>query len=429
MKDEKMNLATEENKTNVQRYNNSQPTTESADIVKNTDTNLDEADYGQESPILFLRHLVEERNDEEDSSDELLEHYFHKGKTKKHQLRWIIGVISAGFILLIGTLVLLGVNDIYGIFTSEGESVQIEITSGATVDDIANTLEKNGVIEYSLLFRVYVKYQNAQASLYPGLYQLNENSDYNTILSTLKDPSKNLSLISFVIPEGQNIMDIAASLEEKSICSADKFLSVINDPSVYSDYSFTKYLTNKELQNHYYPMEGYVFPATYSISKDSTVEEIARMFLDTTDKKLSSLISDIEDSGYSMDEVMTIASIIQAEAGTIEDMVLISSVLHNRLKNSKSYNRLECDPTRKYAEQLELQGGASSAEVDEYNTYSSYGLPPGPICNPGIDAIEAALYPADTEYMYFCSNIQTKDCYYATTLEEHNQNLVKAGLA
>lgn len=424
-----MNLDTEENKTNVQRDNNSQPTTESADIEKNTDKNLNKADYVQESPIIFLRHLVEERNEDEDSSDELLEHYFHKGKIKKHQLRWIIGVISAGFILLIGTLVLLGVNDIYGIFSSEGESVQIEITSGTTVTEIADILEENNIIDYPLIFRGYVKYQNAGSSLYPGLYQLNENSDYNTILSTLKDPTKNLGLISFVIPEGQNIMDVATSLEEKSICSADKFLSVINDPSVYSDYSFTKYLTDDELQNHYYAMEGYVFPATYSISNDSTVEEIARMFLDTTDKKLSSLISDIENSGYSMDEVMTIASIIQAEAGSTEDMVLISSVLHNRLNNSKSYNRLECDPTKKYAEQLELQGNASSAEANKYNTYNSYGLPPGPICNPGMDAIESALSPVDTDYMYFCANIQTKECYYATTLEEHNQNLIKAGLA
>lgn len=424
-----MNLDTEENKTNVQRDNNSQPTTESADIEKNTDKNLNKAGYVQESPIVFLRHLVEERNEDEDSSDELLEHYFHKGKIKKHQLRWIIGVISAGFILLIGTLVLLGVNDIYGIFSSEGESVQIEITNGTTVTEIADILEENNIIDYPLIFRGYVKYHNAGSSLYPGLYQLNENSDYNTILSTLKDPTKNLGLISFVIPEGQNIMDVATSLEEKSICSAEKFLSVINDPSVYSDYSFTKYLTDDELQNHYYAMEGYVFPATYSISNDSTVEEIARMFLDTTDKKLSSLISDIEDSGYSMDEVMTIASIIQAEAGSTEDMVLISSVLHNRLNNSKSYNRLECDPTKKYAEQLELQGNASSAEANKYNTYNSYGLPPGPICNPGMDAIESALSPVDTDYMYFCANIQTKECYYATTLEEHNQNLIKAGLA
>ena len=393
------------------------------------DKDLDNTDYEQESPIIFLRHLVEERNDEEDSSDELLEDYFRKGKIKKHQLRWIIGVISAGFILLVGTLILLGINDIYSIFSSEGEPVQIEITSGATVTEIADILEANNIIDYPLIFRGYVKYHNAGSSLYPGLYQLNENSDYNTILSTLKDSTKNLGLISFVISEGQNIMDVATSLEEKSICSAEKFLSAINNPSVYSDYSFTKYLTDDELQNHYYAMEGYVFPATYSISNDSTVEEIARMFLDTTDKKLSSLISDIEDLGYSMDEVMTISSIIQAEAGSTEDMVLISSVLHNRLNNSKLYNRLECDPTRKYAEQLELQDNGSLSKAYEYNTYISYGLPPGPICNPGMDAIEAALYHADTDYMYFCANIQTKECYYATTLEEHNQNLIKAGLA
>lgn len=424
-----MNLDTEENKTNVQRDNNSQPTTESADIEKNTDKNLNKTDYVQESPIVFLRHLVEERNEDEDSSDELLEHYFHKGKIKKHQLRWIIGVISAGFILLVGTLVLLGVNDIYGIFSSEGESVQIEITNGTTVTEIADILEENNIIDYPLIFRGYVKYHNAASSLYPGLYQLNENSDYNTILSTLKDPTKNLGLISFVIPEGQNIMDVATSLEEKSICSAENFLSVINDPSVYLDYSFTKYLTDDELQNHYYAMEGYIFPATYSISNDSTVEEIARMFLDTTDKKLSSLISDIEDSGYSMDEVMTIASIIQMEAGSSKDMPNISSVLHNRLNNTNTYPKIQCDVTKIYSKQLKEYGNASSEEADEYNTYICYGLPAGPICNPGMDAIEAALSPANTNYMYFYADPQTKEFYYATTLEEHNKNSEKTGLA
>lgn len=429
MKEEKMNLEVEESKTNTQEDNKSEPTTESSNIQNNTDKNLNKTNDDQESPILFLRHLVEERNDDEDSTDELLEHYFHKGKIKKHQLRWIIGVILAGFILLVGTLVLLGVNDIYGIFSSEGESVQIEITNGTTVTEIADILEENNIIDYPLIFRGYVKYQNAGSSLYPGLYQLNENSDYNTILSTLKDPTKNLGLISFVIPEGQNIMDVATSLEEKSICSADKFLSVINDPSVYSDYSFTKYLTDDELQNHYYAMEGYVFPATYSISNDSTVEEIARIFLDTTDKKLSSLISDIKDSGYSMDEVMTIASIIQMEAGSAKDMPNISSVLHNRLNNTNTYPKIQCDVTKIYSKQLKEYGNASSEEADEYNTYICYGLPAGPICNPGMDAIEAALSPANTNYMYFYADPQTKEFYYATTLEEHNKNSEKTDLA
>lgn len=390
----------------------------------------DEKEMDEEIPFSFIRHVLEERNDEEEekATDEPVDFSYKKHEVKKHPNRWIVFVIVAAFVLLIGTFLLLGLNDIYGLFSSEGDSVQIEITSGETVSEIADSLEENGVIGFSRLFKFYVTQKGTQASIYPGCYQLNENTDYDTILATFKDPTKNLNLTSFVIPEGWDLMDIANSLEQKSVCSADDFLEAINDPDIYHDYSFTKYLSNEEIQNHYYPMEGYVFPATYSISKGNTPEEIARTMLQTTDRKLSPILSEVEDSDYDLDEIMTLASIIEAEAGTKEDMPLISSVLHNRLNDATEYPKLESDPTIKYAQQLQQQGGASSSQALAYDTYVCTGFPAGPICNPGMEAIEAALSPADTDYLYFCANLQTKECYYATTLEEHNQNLVEAGL-
>ena len=411
-----------------EKANADQPLSES----EKDSVTVDQTEETQEHSFTFLRHVMEQRNEADEdgeSTDEVLEFHFHKQPSQKHPTRWIIAVVAAVCVLFVGTLALLGANDIYGLFTKEGEPVEIEISSGETVSQIADSLEQNGVIHFSKLFQIYIKQQGMESQLYPGIYQLNQSTDYNTILSTLKDPSKNLGLFSFPIQEGQDLLGIAASLENQSICTADDFLVAVNDAAIYSEYSFAGDLSDQELNNHYYAMEGYLFPATYSIEKGATPEEIAQMMLGTTDQKLASVMPQIQESGYSLDEIMTMASIIQAEAGTQEDMSLISSVLHNRLNTAEDYPKLQCDPTLKYAQQLEQQGGASSKQAEAYNTYLSTGLPPGPICSPGMDAIEAALFPADSDYLYFCANTQTKECYYATTLEEHNQNLIKAGLA
>ena len=114
-------------------------------------------------------------------------------------------------------------------------------------------------------------------------------------------------------------------------------------------------------------------------------------------------------------------------------MSRIASVYANRLKNPGAYPNLQADPTRNYAEELALQMNVVNQEIlDAYNTYEGAGLPPGPICNPGLDAIKATLYPEETEYFYFCTNLdsslETRQYYYATTLEEHEQNLRAAGL-
>ena len=132
----------------------------------------------------------------------------------------------------------------------------------------------------------------------------------------------------------------------------------------------------------------------------------------------------------SLHELLTLASIIQAEAPNVEEMARVSSVYHNRLNNSSVFPKLQADPTRDYANEIILEnlGDRLSSIALEYNTYESDSLPPGPINNPGIDAILAALAPADTPYYYFCTNLQTGEFYYAETLEEHNQNVYKAGL-
>lgn len=126
---------------------------------------------------------------------------------------------------------------------------------------------------------------------------------------------------------------------------------------------------------------------------------------------------------------MTLASIIQAEAITKEQMETVASVYWNRLNNPSSFPKLQADPTRVYGREIKSDMQIIDYDlIEAYDTYESDGLPPGPICNPGLDAIMAALYPADTDYFYFCSDLETGECFYATNLEDHNVNLRKCGL-
>ena len=172
--------------------------------------------------------------------------------------------------------------------------------------------------------------------------------------------------------------------------------------------------------------------ATFYIDSKSDAKSIANNILRKTDELLSNLYDDISNSKMDLWEIMTIASIIEAETSNEDDMKNISSVLHNRYKND-SYQSLQCDPTKKYAlkikENMEKYQNVDNGKVDSYNTYKCFGLPSGPICNPSIKAIKAAIYPNQTNYYYFCANINTKEVFYASDYEEHKQNLIKSGVS
>jgi UPF0755 protein len=136
------------------------------------------------------------------------------------------------------------------------------------------------------------------------------------------------------------------------------------------------------------------------------------------------------DMGLTQDELITFASMIQAEAGKGTDMEMVASVFWNRLNTPEEYPLLQSDPTSKYVINVIMPNidVESDAMYDAYDTYVGGGLPPGPICNPGLEAITAVLYPAETDYLYFCSNLETGEFYYAETLRQHEENLVAAGL-
>ena len=178
----------------------------------------------------------------------------------------------------------------------------------------------------------------------------------------------------------------------------------------------------------FYQMEGYLFPDTYTFYQEMDVELVCQKILENFNDKITKDMYDRMDAlNVTLDQTITLASMIQAEAGNTEQMATISSVFWNRLNNATEYPLLQSDPTTKYVEEV-IKPHSESYNEDLYTSYDTYqctGLPAGPICNPGIEAIQAALYPDNTNYYFFYSNIDTKETYFAETIQEHEANQKK----
>lgn len=232
------------------------------------------------------------------------------------------------------------------------------------------------------------------------------------------------SPMSITIPEGWTLPRIGMMLEEQGLCTEMEFIAATNT----GDFSSYPLVAAQQADpNRCFKLEGYLFPDTYEIYSTDPPEVIIRKILDHTEQTITAdMRAQIEQSGYNVDEILTLASIIEKEAFGHEEMPRISSVLHNRLDDGM---QLQCDVTINYVEGAikPFIEGDKDRYNDYYNTYKCPALPAGAICNPGIDAIRAALNPADTDFYYFVTDSEKK-YYYASTYSEHQENVRAAGL-
>lgn len=217
--------------------------------------------------------------------------------------------------------------------------------------------------------------------------------------------------------EGLTVPECAELLEKNGVCGADEFIAAANQ--MYPQYEFLTEIENP--QDRPFLLEGYLFPDTYEFYCNSAPETVIKKFLDNYKSKITDEYKARADElGYSFDEILRIASIIQEEAIDSE-MKTVSSVLHNRLNSD--YGRLECDVTVFYIRNSVAPYIENSEKYEElYNAYKFSGLPAGPITNVGINAIEAALYPAQTDYYFFLTD-EDMNFHYAVTWAEHSENV------
>ncbi|MCL2046062.1 MAG: endolytic transglycosylase MltG [Oscillospiraceae bacterium] len=326
------------------------------------------------------------------------------------------GLLYAVFVicisLVLASLAWLAATDVLG-FGAMDEEVSIIVPRGFTLDEIIDSLYDSEVIKYKFLFNLYAGYSNAEGKISPGSYILNKNYDYRAIVYGLSASSRVLVETTVTIPEGYTLAEIFQRLEDYGVCYCDDLWEVATN----NDFNFS--FLDPETIGQRNRLEGYLFPETYNFYLDSSPTQVLNKFLNEFNYRYTELFYERAASmGYTTHEIITIASMIEREAGSDDERSRIAAVIYNRLNNSSQFPMLQIDATIYYAiAQLDID--FSTAYDSPYNTYINSGLPPGPISNPGIESITAALYPDTTnEYYYALTHQGTHK--FSRTLAEHD---------
>ncbi len=301
----------------------------------------------------------------------------------------------------------------------DGKTVKVD---RADIDAIADQLVDEGLIKYKWLFKLYAWFSNADSKIIPGTYELNTEMDYRALVVNMSSSSTTRQEIQLMIPEGYNIDQIFALLEENGVCTVEE----LQDMAANHDYRFD-WLLDIPLGD-YHRLEGYLFPDTYNFYVgEDPLYAINKMLVNFHNKISDYLkVFEAEDSPYTLHQIVTIASMIEKETdGT--DYRNISSVIRNRLENpnAETAGFLQIDATLVY-----INGGnkptIEDRQIDSpYNTYLYPGLPAGPICNPGWNSLYAALEPQQTSYYFYVLNPETGEHDYSKTLAEHQAKVDK----
>ena len=306
--------------------------------------------------------------------------------------------------------------------------ISVEIPRGSSVNTIARVLEEAGVLRSSTAFKLFVDLQDKSSKMKAGTYQFSKAMSLSEITEMLTTGSTTENVLKVLLKEGGTAEELGNTLATLGLSDASAFLNNIKDTSPYENYAFIDEIKDKTAQRKV-PLEGYLFPDTYLVYRDADTQTIINKFLQRFQQIYTpEYEARASELNMTTDEVITLASMIQMEAKT-NDFKKVSAVFHNRLKANM---KLGSDVTVQYAlGKKKLNLTSEDTAVDSpYNTYKYAGLPVGPICNPGKDAIEAALWPdedfVNQNILYFClADPKTNELVYAKTLEEHNQNVEK----
>ncbi|MCI5946783.1 MAG: endolytic transglycosylase MltG [Oscillospiraceae bacterium] len=376
-----------------------------------------------------------EISDDDDFEDEPEEKHPPKPKKKKRRKkgngRLIFGLIMTALIVAVAVFcaafVLKFARDFVGIGKSSVEVV-VEIPMNSGTADIADILANEGIIDSTYFFRFYSRIKGSDGTFVAGSHVLTPDMSYENIVHDLQQGAVDTrESVDITFPEGIDLLDAAQKLEENNVCSASDFIREFNNSSF--GFDFEKLVKVSAMK--FYKMEGYLFPDTYTFYVEEDPKIVCKKIYRNFETRITpDIYARMDDLGLEFEEMLTMASMVQAEASSVYDMKRVASVFRNRLADPDNYPLLQSDPTRKYVEDVIKPNieFPSKEMFKAYNTYEGAGLPPGPICNPGLDAINAVLYPADTDYYYFCANVDTGEVYYARTNEEHEANLVLAGI-
>ena len=365
-------------------------------------------------------------------------------KKKKSRLK---GFFVTVFVLLI----LLGVGGFFGyryvesalqpVDANSKQYVTVQIPEGANLQQIGDTLENSGLVKHGFIFSLYAKYKDYN-DLKSGYYNLQKSMSTDDIIKELQKGGtpqpQEVALANLTIPEGYTLDQIAQTVGQlqgdfKEPLTADAFLAKVQDETFISQL-VAKYPTLLESRptkesGVRYRLEGYLFPATYAIKESTTIESLIDEMVAAMDKNLSAHYTAIKEKNLTVNELLTIASLVEKEGLKTDDRKLIAGVFYNRLNLGMP---LQSNIAILYAEGKLGQNIslADDAAIDTtinspYNVYTNLGLMPGPVDSPSLDAIEASINQTKSDYLYFVANVQDGKVYFATTREEHDRNVAE----
>ena len=361
----------------------------------------------------------------------------HSHAARKKGGAWkILLVLVVLLVLAAGAALLFARSEING-RTTDAEPVTVSIQQGSGVSAIAQKLKDAGVIRSAYLFRWYVGQKGTAAKLQYGDFALTPGTGYDDLITALSTYAK-AETVRVTIPEGTTAIAIAQKMEAAGLCSAEDFLKEANEGD-FSEYTFWQYVPDDaDAPDRFMKCEGYLFPETYEFLKDDTVHNYVATFYAQFDAQITDeMYAELKKQDMTLPELITLASFVQEEAGNSQDSN-VAQVFRNRLAEGSPYPRLQSN-TSSYIQSdadnnylwnwvAPYYGGWDNIPeniVAAYDTYSCKGLPAGPISNPGLAAIQAALDPQpdeDAKDAYFFVTDLKGSYYYARTLSEHNAN-------
>lgn len=323
----------------------------------------------------------------------------------------IISIFASVFIIAVG-------NDVFA-FVKKDIEMDIAISEYDNTADIAKKLYDYGVIKYPNIFRLYAKLRHKDDNYVGGTYTISPSMNYDQLFTEFKGKNVGRAQISLTIREGWTVDDIIDLFVSNGMGTRAGFIDVINNYDF--DYWFVEKLTDLPASRTY-RLEGYLFPDTYYFYTDASEMAIIDKFLSNFNRKFQpEWIEYVEGTNYTLDEMIILASMIEAEGKSADEYGNISSVFHNRLNNPtrEAMGFLQSDATIQYvlAERITDSTQINLSEDSEYNTYIYIGLPPGPIGNPSLNAIHFALEPYESNYFYFIADNTGKTHFYETHTE------------
>ena len=328
-------------------------------------------------------------------------------------------------------------NDLFGI-TKTKATVTVSFSKQITEPSEAiDLLADNGLIKCKNFCKLFVNFEtklirdaDVKAPYEAGVYYLNGKMGLENMLVVMKGTADTSQTVKIMFPEGATTADVINKLVDEEVCDRAALLSVIES----TEYSYSLVADLKSKESVPYRLEGYLFPDSYYFYIGQSASSAIETLLKNTEKRITEEHRKrAKELGYTMDEIITIASIVQSEAADTEQMKEIAAIIENRLKDKTNYPSLGCQSTSDYIlNKVKPSLSSTSAHTADYylkfyNTNSDssvVGLPEGPICNPGLDAIEAALYPADSEDYYFFHDIK-RNLYTAKTYSEFKSLIQK----